>query len=370
MASAGPIDLTSLEGVLAEAVQRGAPLFNQGDARGCVEAYRQAARDCLAMAIHNPDQVARLQAGLRESEACVSDNDAAWTLRRMIDDITAVERGERQTKGIKNMISEAIAFGVPQYNRGDHAGCYATYRTCVTSLIERLKGGSDGIPANVAVQIQTDLQTAHDEAEAAVESGMDVRAWKLRKAMDAATENLNSAAGLSQTKTSIYDFSKDAQSWNEVSDRVMGGISSGNLQIAGGVATFSGELRIENNGGFASVRSPDLGSTLPECKGIVITCQGDGNRYKLQCRTVGSSEGLVYQADFVAESGGFHAVRLPFSRFNPTFRGSVVPNAVALTGPTIKNLGLITSKLTDVGHKNPQFKPGGFLLKIQKIETF
>mmetsp|Transcript_4246 Transcript_4246/g.9838 ORF Transcript_4246/g.9838 Transcript_4246/m.9838 type:complete len:361 (+) Transcript_4246:301-1383(+) len=345
LSTGGTHDLTTLEGILAEAVQRGAPLFNQGDARGCVSAYTQAANDCLSLRPSNQQQVARLEAGLREAGASVSDNDAAWALRRMIDDVSAVERGERQTRGAKAMISDAIAIGVPQYNAGDHTACYNTYKQCVTSLVERLMDGRDGIKPHIASSIKRELQNALTDAEGSDQGvGMDVRAWKLRKAMD--------------------------KEWVEVSDRVMGGVSVGSFAIQGGIATFSGQLSTDNNGGFASVRSPNLGRNLPDCKGIAITCKGDGNRYKIQCRTHGSSDGLVYQADFVPESSGFSTVSIPLQKFNPTFRGSVVPNAVALTGCTIKSVGLITSKLSDVGHKNPEFKVGPFSLEVKKIETY
>jgi len=185
LSTGGTHDLTTLEGILAEAVQRGAPLFNQGDARGCVSAYTQAANDCLSLRPSNQQQVARLEAGLREAGASVSDNDAAWALRRMIDDVSAVERGERQTRGAKAMISDAIAIGVPQYNAGDHTACYNTYKQCVTSLVERLMDGRDGIKPHIASSIKRELQNALTDAEGSDQGvGMDVRAWKLRKAMD------------------------------------------------------------------------------------------------------------------------------------------------------------------------------------------
>ena len=55
----------------------------------------------------------------------------------------------------------------------------------------------------------------------------------------------------------LFDFdSADAVSgWFSVDDRVMGGVSVSQMRYAGdGVARFSGDMSLENNGGFASVR--------------------------------------------------------------------------------------------------------------------
>ena len=59
--------------------------------------------------------------------------------------------------------------------------------------------------------------------------------------------------------------------WRSVNDGVMGGLSRGSLRIvAAGVGIFEGEVSLENNGGFASVRATigprDLSAT---CRGRV-----------------------------------------------------------------------------------------------------
>lgn len=60
------------------------------------------------------------------------------------------------------------------------------------------------------------------------------------------------------TSRVLYDFDKPelANNWQIVNDGVMGGRSSSRLTISGdGTASFLGDLSLENNGGFASVRS-------------------------------------------------------------------------------------------------------------------
>jgi hypothetical protein len=52
------------------------------------------------------------------------------------------------------------------------------------------------------------------------------------------------------------DFSsgEELNYWYRVNDSVMGGLSQSNLRVVDNVAYFEGELSLQNNGGFASVR--------------------------------------------------------------------------------------------------------------------
>ena len=60
----------------------------------------------------------------------------------------------------------------------------------------------------------------------------------------------------------ITNFGPDANPWRNVDDVVMGGVSSSSMRIEEGVAVFKGEVSLENNGGFASVRSGVLSRGL------------------------------------------------------------------------------------------------------------
>ena len=56
----------------------------------------------------------------------------------------------------------------------------------------------------------------------------------------------------------LFDFqaSTNSSAWQIVNDEVMGGVSTSRFQIlTNGGAVFSGVGSLENNGGFASVRS-------------------------------------------------------------------------------------------------------------------
>ena len=56
----------------------------------------------------------------------------------------------------------------------------------------------------------------------------------------------------------LFDFSdpRAAEAWRAIDDRVMGGVSRSRLRHdRAGHAVFEGDVSLERNGGFASVRS-------------------------------------------------------------------------------------------------------------------
>src|SRR6056297_3090968 len=76
-----------------------------------------------------------------------------------------------------------------------------------------------------------------------------------------------SAVASAKTVTSLFEFAEtgDVTNWEIVNDVVMGGRSSSQAELVNpdsgeGAMRFSGHLSLENNGGFASVRSQPSGS--------------------------------------------------------------------------------------------------------------
>ena len=75
----------------------------------------------------------------------------------------------------------------------------------------------------------------------------------------------------------IFDFNKksDLQDWIIVNDVVMGGRSSSTFKLnEEGLGTFEGNISLENNGGFSSLRYRFLKRTLKEYTHVKITCVG------------------------------------------------------------------------------------------------
>lgn len=152
--------------------------------------------------------------------------------------------------------------------------------------------------------------------------------------------NIDAAA-----ERTVFDF-RDAATmgaWQVVNDEVMGGVSAGRFRPAGDAAVFEGEVSLENNGGFASVRSLPARHALSGCDAFVIRVRGDGRRYKFTARMDPRFDGAVYQAGFTATAGEWEEHRLPVNQFVPTFRGRVLPAEPPLDLARVMSVGFLIS---------------------------
>jgi len=135
----------------------------------------------------------------------------------------------------------------------------------------------------------------------------------------------------------------EAGQWQVVNDTVMGGRSSSGMRSGSEGLVFAGDLSLENNGGFASVRRP-MPDGLPEgADRFVVRVRGDGNTYKLRARTNGRFDGVSYERSFETVAGEVVEVELPLAEFRPVFRGRTVPGQPELAAAAVRQLGLLIS---------------------------
>jgi monofunctional biosynthetic peptidoglycan transglycosylase len=161
----------------------------------------------------------------------------------------------------------------------------------------------------------------------------------------------------------LYDFSNedDADAWYAINDGVMGGISSGRISRTDeGTVTFEGRVSLENNGGFASVRSNPRKTDLGAYDGLRLSVRGDGQRYKINLKTDASFDGLLYRIGFDTQAGQWQTVEFPFGEFEPTYRGRVIEGAPALDLTNVTSLGLMISDK----------QAGPFALELRWIDAF
>lgn len=144
----------------------------------------------------------------------------------------------------------------------------------------------------------------------------------------------------------INDFSNLAvQKWEIVNDDVMGGLSESNFQInEDGHAVFLGNISLENNGGFASVRN-NASLNLEEFNCLRLRVKGDGKQYSFRLWT---GEGdkthrFSYDMRFDTDAGSWMEVILPFSEFHPFFRGVPVMDVPSLDLSNIHQYGFMIS---------------------------
>ena len=146
------------------------------------------------------------------------------------------------------------------------------------------------------------------------------------------------------TPKTLFDFqvATHAPAWDVVNDDVMGGVSTSQFKLlTNGCAVFSGTVRLENNGGFASVRSASVHENLTGLTAFVLRVRGDGRRYKFSVRTGASLDSPLYQCSFTTKPDEWEEHRLAFGDFVPTFRGRVLTDAPPLNPDKVSSLGVL-----------------------------
>lgn len=138
-----------------------------------------------------------------------------------------------------------------------------------------------------------------------------------------------------------FDTKGERLEWDSLGDQVMGGQSDGALvHSAEGVGLFQGTVRLDNGGGFASVKA-DLPEPVDASQwtGIELLAKGDGKTYKIGLRNSTSRRTIVYQHAFTPGTEEWGRIRLPFSEFIPTWRGKTLTDEVALN---LSHLALVS----------------------------
>ncbi len=141
----------------------------------------------------------------------------------------------------------------------------------------------------------------------------------------------------------IVDFGLEATPWRNIDDVVMGGVSSSRMRLEEDVAVFEGRLSLENNGGFASVRSDVLSQDLAGYTGVRVRVKGDGRTYQFRIHTAATTDSTSYQMSFETEQDNWLEADLPFSGFIAGFRGRPLPNHPPIDPAKITTLGLLVA---------------------------
>lgn len=142
----------------------------------------------------------------------------------------------------------------------------------------------------------------------------------------------------------LFDFSdpRAVTEWDAIDDRVMGGASRSTLRHdPGGHAVFEGNVSLERNGGFASVRCKPGERGVPDAQLCLIELRGDPNQFKLSLHTDVGFDGLNYQASFAPSGNDWRILSLPLVDFRASFRGREVPGAPRLDPARIRQVGLM-----------------------------
>lgn len=120
----------------------------------------------------------------------------------------------------------------------------------------------------------------------------------------------------------IIDFNNNSNisNWQVVDDVVMGGTSNGNFNLnKDGHAVFSGEVSLENNGGFSSVQYTFDALDITNYKTVCIKLKGDGKNYQFRLKK-DQNDYYSYKKKFTT-NGDWQTVKLQLANLQPTYRG-------------------------------------------------
>ena len=120
----------------------------------------------------------------------------------------------------------------------------------------------------------------------------------------------------------LFDFNKnaDVNQWRIVDDVVMGGRSDGSFYINDeGQGVFEGEISLENNGGFSSVRYSMEQLSVVSQTAFEIRLRGDGKRYQFRVQPEASVRHSYIH--YFQTSGEWQIIEIPFKEMYPSFRG-------------------------------------------------
>ena len=314
-------------------------------------------------------------------------------------------------------ISGVIKFGAPMYNKGDARGCARLYRQTALSIARDASVTSEEIRTCLRDAVAKADEIARKAAEEDPMGGEEDQrtqervAWALRRGLDrvvdlimdppvdeptvyrpSVDDNDDTAVGdddapaedeaatprtptVDAESAALFDFAKTpdlAGRWRSLNDGVMGGVSDGRMRsaISGTHAVFEGTVRLENNGGFSSVRASfGSGIDLSQFQGFYMDVRpGDeasaGKEYLL---IVKDDECMTTQVNFKAKfgtgkKGGWERVKVPFAAFDrPERMGRAVMRG-ALRTEAVCEVGLMVLK----GEGNV----GAFALDVLELGCF
>ena len=162
---------------------------------------------------------------------------------------------------------------------------------------------------------------------------------------------------------------EDTTRWRITNDSVMGGKSQSKVIVAQGCALFTGEVSLENNGGFTSIFHP-ITPLAANQKSITIDIQGDGHVYQLRLVTIVDGYRLSYKHEFSTRLNKRQQMTFKLSDFQASFRGRNIANAPKLKSEDIVEVGFLLNltKLKIPPQKRHNSKL--FSLSIFNISTF
>lgn len=110
----------------------------------------------------------------------------------------------------------------------------------------------------------------------------------------------------------------EVATWTTVNDPVMGGMSTSRVTFGDAGLVFSGNISLDNKGGFASARGPQdptIGRRATGAKSLRVRALGDGKTYLLKVGIAGQPWSYIQR--FPTEAAVQRIYELPVEGFQP-----------------------------------------------------
>ena len=149
-------------------------------------------------------------------------------------------------------------------------------------------------------------------------------------------------AAIEQSRVA-YDFTMQAvvANWSVQNDTVMGGVSESSSTWVNKQLVFSGNLSLENNGGFVSCFGPvdeKLATVIGGATSLYLRATGDGKTYLFQLR---GNDGTNYVQRFTSTAEEDQVYVLPLSEFTSVdWRLTEIADAPPIETSNIYQMGI------------------------------
>jgi hypothetical protein len=156
----------------------------------------------------------------------------------------------------------------------------------------------------------------------------------------------------------FFDFNHNTNisDWKIIDDVVMGGKSNGKFNIdSDGNGVFSGDVSLENNGGFSSVRYQFEKINTTKDSKVIIRLKGDGKEYQFRIK---NNRNTYYS--FITNfktTGDWENIIINLKDLYPSFRGQTM-NSPNFTGDSFEEIVFL------IGNK----KNESFALFLDRID--
>ena len=122
-------------------------------------------------------------------------------------------------------------------------------------------------------------------------------------------------------------------------DGVMGGKSEGEFSpTKEGAALFKGDVSLENNGGFTSIRQNFKQKDITGASKILIQLKGDQKNYQFRVKNE-RGDRHAYKYEFET-TGVWETIEIPLNEMAPTYRG-IRPNLPNYTAKNMSEIGFL-----------------------------